>query len=370
MSDPRDPNPLAGRQARVRARLAELDLAGLLVSRLSNVRYLTGFSGSNGLLLLTHDRATFATDGRYEEQAATELPDRGIELLVAENGLLGALAERAEEGCRGERVGFEAAWLTYAEWERLGELAGSVRWTGTRDVVEELRAVKDAEEIERMTRAAEIAATALRETLPAVQAGVREADLAAELELRMRLGGASGPAFETIVASGPRTALPHAATGDRRLCEGDLLLIDFGARWQGYASDLTRTFVVGEARAEQVERYELVLAAQRAALSALRDGVKTAEVDEVVRGVFAEAGVDTCFPHSTGHGLGLEVHEGPRLSRRSEETLRSGMVVTVEPALYFSGWGGIRIEDDVIVSGGDPRSLVTLEKERLQSLPL
>jgi len=362
--------PEAGRLARVRARLDELDVAALLVSHLSNVSYLTGFSGSSGLLLITRDGAIFATDGRYEEQAGAELAGLGFELLVAENGVLGALTERIAEDLAGEPVGFEAQRLVYGDWERLVAEAAAVTWTAVSGVVEGVRAVKDEGEIERIERAAAVGARALAETLSRVKPGVREADLAAELDYRMRSEGATGPAFETIVASGPRTALPHAATGERRLREGDLVLFDFGARCQGYASDLTRTFVVGAAEPRQLEVYSLVAAAQRAALRTLREGVNGAEVDEAARRVFMEAGVAESFPHSTGHGLGLEVHEGPRLSRRSEERLRAGMVVTVEPGLYFPSWGGVRIEDDLVVTDGEPRFLVELERERLQSLPI
>jgi Xaa-Pro aminopeptidase len=359
----------AQRLARVRSRLAELGLDGLLVSHLPNVRYLTGFSGSSGWLLLGDRQAIFATDGRYEQQAREELADAGVELMVVRNGVLDELAKRAEREFGGAKVGFEGHSLSYAYWRRLEEEGAEVEWKGVTGTVEALRAVKDEEEVEALATAGRIAAEALRETLPLVKPGMREADLACELDYRMFRLGADGPAFETIVASGGRTALPHAATSSKRIVEGELLLIDFGARWRGYCCDMTRTFVVGEPTSRQAEIYRLVLEAQRAACEVLRAGRSGGEVDEATREVFESRGLGERFPHSTGHGVGLEVHEGPRLGRKSEEPLESNMVVTVEPGLYFPDWGGVRIEDDLVVTGDRPRPLVDFENEELRGLP-
>ncbi len=360
----------ARRLARLRASLAECELHGLLVSHAASVRYLTGFSGSNGGLLVDPDRAIFVTDGRYELQAEQELPDDvDFELLVLRDGLIAGLAERAAEEFAGRRVGFEGQRVAYGDWERLCGEAGAVEWAAVAGVVEQLRAEKDDHELALIGKAAEIAAAALRETAPRVEPGLREVDVAAELDYRIRRLGAEGVAFETIVASGARTALPHAGTSARKLRDGDLVLIDFGARWHGYCSDMTRTFVVGEPDARQQEVYELVRAAQRAACAALRAGVSGSEVDAAAREVFAAQGVEDRFPHSSGHGLGLEVHEAPRLSRHSNEVLRPGMVVTVEPGLYFPGWGGVRIEDDLAVTKDGAGALVDLERDRLRALP-
>jgi Xaa-Pro aminopeptidase len=360
----------AHRIERVRAGVTELGLDGLLVSSLSNVRYLTGFSGSSGFLLLGPEQVVFATDGRYEQQAHEELADDvGFELLVAREGVLAALAERAGQGVAGATFGFEGQHVAYDQWQRIAEEADSLEWKSISGVVEKLRAVKDANEIAAMEKAAAIAAEALRATLPLVKPGVRETDIAAELDYRMVHLGAERPAFETIVASGARTALPHAATGTRRLERGELLLCDFGARWGGYCSDLTRTFVVGESSDLQRDRYGLVLEAQRAACGALTGGASGADVDAATRRVFEREGIEARFPHGTGHGVGLDVHESPRLGRTSEESLAESMVVTVEPGLYFPGWGGIRVEDDVVITNGQPRALVDLERDRLLSLP-
>ncbi len=361
----------ARRLARVRSSLVELGFQGLLISHLPNLRYLTGFSGSNGWLLLGDSRAIFVTDGRYEQQAEEELAgDVEFELLVVRDGILGELADRARQEFGVSKVGFEGAHISYSDWERLREAGDGVRWETVSGLVEKLRAVKDDDEIAAISRAAEIAADALHEVLPLVKPGVREVDIASELDYRMVHLGAERPAFDTIVASGARTALPHAATSRRKLGEGEFLLCDFGARWRGYCSDLTRTFVVGEPTRRQAQTYEKVLRAQQEAFSALRAGVACADADAATRRAFESVGLEARFPHSTGHGLGLEVHEGPRLSRRSEELLESRMVVTVEPGLYFPGWGGVRIEDDVVVTGDEPRPLVDLEKAELRGLPL
>ncbi len=355
---------------RVRARTAELDLQALLVTHTPNLRYLTGFTGSSGWLLLGSSRAIFVTDGRYERQAEEELaPDLGFELVVLRDGILVELAKRAAQQFEGSRVGFEARHLSYADWHRLVEAGGGAEWVAVAGVVEDLRAVKDEAEIDAMAGAGRIAVQALQEMLPLIKPGVREAEIAAELDYRMKRLGAECPAFATIVASGPRTALPHATTGQRRLQEGDLLLCDFGARWRGYCSDLTRTFVVGAPTARQAEVYRLVLAAHQAACERLQAGASGAEVDAAARGVLAAAGLEDRIAHSTGHGLGLEVHEAPRLHWQSDEPLRSNMVVTVEPGLYFPDWGGIRIEDDFVVTEGAPRVLADLDKVELRALP-
>ena len=364
------PSAASQRLDRVRADLAEQGLHGFLVSHLPNIRYLTGFTGSNGWLVLGESQAVFITDGRYEQQAEEELAgDAGIDLVVLRERFQEGLAERIAGEFGSATLGFEGPHLSYGDWNRLVEECEGVNWEAKTGLVEKLRAVKDDQEIAAIRKAAEIAAEALQGALSLVEPGRCEFDIASELDYRMVRLGASGPAFETIVASGPRTALPHAATGRRSLCEGDLLLCDFGARWNGYCSDLSRTFVVGQATPRQTEIYGAVLEAQCAAFAELRAGVTGAEVDAATRQAFENRGLEDHFSHSTGHGLGLEVHEGPRLGRRAEGLLESGMVVTVEPGLYFPGWGGVRIEDDVVVTGENPSPVVELESDQLRALP-
>jgi Xaa-Pro aminopeptidase len=361
----------ARRLAGVRASMAEHDLDGVLVSYLPNIRYLTGFSGSHAWLLLGSERGVFITDGRYGQQAEEELPGSlNLELRVPPERVLAEVARTAAELWKDQRVGFEGRHLTHSDWEKLTGDAASVEWAAVANLVEDIRARKDEEEIAAMRKAAAIAATALEETLQLIAPGIREFEIANELDYRMRRLGAEGPAFDTIVASGERSALPHAGTGERATREGDLLLCDFGARWKGYCCDLTRTFVVGKPQPRQLEVYDLVLAAQKEACAALSDGAMGGAVDEAARGVFAEHDLEECFRHSTGHGLGLEVHEGPRLSRESEDRLVANMVVTVEPGLYFPGWGGVRIEDDLVVTLDRPLKLSDLDSGSLRELPI
>lgn len=364
-----DESAPARRLGAARAAAAELELDAILITQLANVRYLTGFTGSNGWLFLSPDRALFATDGRYGEQAQTQLaPDVGFELLVLKDGLLTAVTETIAATHSHQAVGFESPHVSHSLWKKLQEQAASVRWTPVAGLVENLRMCKDPQELAAMEKAATIAVKALAETLALVRPGLCEIEIAAELDYRMARLGSQGQAFDTIVASGPNSALPHAEPGARKLQEGDFLLIDFGARWDGYCCDITRTFALGEPSQQQLAMYDAVLAAQLAAVKVVRAGVSAADVDAAARKVLDAAEVEGEFNHSTGHGLGLEVHEGPRLYGNSEETLRAGMVVTVEPGLYLQGWGGVRIEDDVVVSEGEPRCLVGLPKDKLQSI--
>ncbi len=359
----------ADRVGRVRARLAELDVRALFLTHLPNLRYLTGFSGSSGWLLLADDRALFVTDGRYQRMAEEQLaPEVGFELLILRDDVVAEVARRAAKLWPAERAGFEARHLSYADWRRLEEAGGGLEWKPVDGIVETLRTIKGEDEIAAIVDAGRIAARALEETLAIIKPGVREAEIAAELDYRMSRLGAEGPAFATIVASGPRTALPHAGTSARKVEVGDLLLCDLGARLRGYCSDLTRTFVIGPPTRRQSEIYARVLEAQTAACERLQSGVPASEVDGAARRVFEAAGLGAQFTHSTGHGLGLEVHEGPRLHRLAKDALRPNMVVTVEPGLYFPDWGGIRIEDDFAVTDGEPRALVALDKGSLRSL--
>jgi len=344
---PGDPAP--GRLDSLRERLAEEELDALVVSHPPNFRYLSGFSGSAGLLLVQGHGALLLVDGRYDEQAVEEV-GAGIEVRVAEESLRDLLAEALGTSDDPPRVGLEAHRLTVEGAGRIREAAGDVEWSETTDLVEDLRAVKDADEVRRIARAAEVACRALEELLNVVEEGVSEQALVAELEYRLRAAGSGRPAFDSIVASGPRSALPHATPGERRVREGDLVLLDFGATVEGYCSDVTRTVVLGPAREWQREVQEAVRAARDAAVEAAVPGREAREVDRAAREVLEERGLVESFPHSTGHGLGLEVHEGPSLSRKSDEILRDGNVVTIEPGVYLRGRGGIRLEDDVVVA--------------------
>lgn len=342
------------RLEKVRRQLAAAGLDGLFVTGATNRRYLSGFTGSAGALLLTAERAVLLTDARYTQQAEAEAP--AYKLVIHRPGQLWqALAhELAAGGCKS--LGFEAQHMTVAQFETAREqlLAGSslpeLDLQPTENLVEQLRQVKDDAEISLIRRAAALTDAALSELLADLQPGVSELELAVELEFKLKRAGAQSLAFPIIVVSGPRSALPHGQPSQRRLRAGDFVTIDVGCVWQGYASDLTRTIVVGEPTARHVEVYETVLAAQLAGLAAVKPGVTGRTVDAAARKVIEAAGYGQYFGHGLGHGVGLDVHEGPRLAWTSQQVLQPGMVVTVEPGIYLPDWGGVRIEDLVLVT--------------------
>jgi Xaa-Pro aminopeptidase len=347
-------------------RLAAEGLDALLVSHPANIRYLTGFSGSAGLLLVSPGGVAFVSDFRYETQSREEIGSLArIEIDGASpwDRLFKLLPDYPSVGA----VGYEAHALTVRDAERFGaEAARHWRFAATADLVESLRVSKSPEEVEAIRAAGAVASAALAETLPRVRAGQTEQEVAALLESALRRGGSEGYPFPTIVASGPRAALPHAGTSARVLAPGDFLLLDFGAIVDGYSSDVTRTFVVGAKAAErQAQVHRVVLAAQQAALDGLRSGLTGRQADALARDVIATAGHGPAFGHSLGHGLGLEVHEAPRLARTAEQALPAGAVVTVEPGVYYSDWGGVRIEDDVVLSPGGAMLLTQFPRDLL-----
>ncbi len=352
------------RQIALRRRLIDLGLDGLLVTHAANIRYLTGFSGSAGLLLATGTRTTLITDFRYAEQAPAEAGD-AADVVVELSNLWERLRRVLEPGPR-HRIGIERDHLTLRDADRLMRLEAAEA-VPTSDVVEGLREVKDAGEVQAIQSAAELAQEALAEILPSIRPGQTELEIAARLELALRVRGSEWHPFETIVASGPRSALPHARASHRPVGVGEWLLIDFGARLSGYCADLTRTVLVGgPADQRQREIYGVVAEAQRVALSGLLPGLSGREGDALARDVIEAAGHGDAFGHSLGHGLGLEVHEGPRLSRMATEPLPAGAVVTVEPGIYLQGWGGVRLEDDIHLTATGARCLSDCRTELLE----
>jgi Xaa-Pro aminopeptidase len=348
----------------LRKRMAEAGVDAILVSHLPNIFYLCGFSGSAGSLLLTRDSATLFTDPRYAVQARAEVV--GARLRIVRGGFARALGETLRAHSV-RRLGYEGARLSVLQqrdYRRSVGFRGS--WRAISGWVEALRARKSGSELARMRQAARLASEVLREILPLIRPGVRENEIAAELDFRMRKGGASGSAFETIVASGPRTALPHARPTGKRLRKNELVLLDLGAILRHYCSDLTRTVYIGRAPARVKAAYRAVLEAQAAAREALRPGVSAAEVDAAARKVLERNGLGRYFVHSTGHGLGLEVHEEPRLAAGQKARIEEGFVVTIEPGVYWEGLGGIRIEDDVVVTSRGPRTLTDAPRDLIE----
>lgn len=346
MSDPR-----IARQAQLVEQLTAHQLDALLVTHLANIRWLTGFTGSAGLLLITPTRTTLVTDFRYAVQAPQEL---GIaaEALIERANVWGRM-ERLIRDTAGARVGYESHVMPAREALRVSAwLPGG--GVPVADLVEELRQIKDAGEVDRIREAGRLALDALGEILPTVRVGERELDVAARLEAALRVRGSEWHPFETIVASGPRAALPHARTSDRVLARGEFLLIDFGAKVDGYCSDITRTVALGSADERQRTVYALVREAQCRAREQVRGGMSGIEADALAREVITARGFGEAFGHSLGHGLGLEVHEAPRLAATAKALLPVGAVVTVEPGIYLPGWGGVRLEDDVWLSPDGP----------------
>lgn len=351
------------RLERLNTILMERQLDAILVQKPENRTYITGFTGSDGFILATAREALLLVDFRYVEQATAEAP--GFEIVKAERRYFDTIAEviRHREL---KRVGFENDGLTYKQYEELAKRVTPAELVAI-DTVDRLRWIKDADELGRIRRAAAIADEAFAHVQLLLRPGTVEWDIAIEMEFFMRRHGANKQAFETIVVSGPRSSLPHGRASDRAMSSGDYVTLDFGAVYRSYASDCTRTVVLGEASARQREIYQIVLAAQQAALNGIRPGLTGKEADALARKVIADAGYGDAFGHSLGHGVGLAVHEGPTLSPLEEAKLESGMVVTVEPGIYLSGWGGVRVEDLVVLTahGCDvltraPKELMTL----------
>ena len=335
------------RQAALRTRLVAEGLDGLLVAGPPNLRYLTGFSGSAGQVVISSEATVLVTDFRYASQASGEVGGSAevrIEKVSVWDGVRSALTALGLV-----RVGVDKDRVTLADSEQLDRAQGVV-WVRTKGLVEELRAVKEPAEVAAIRAAAALASEALDATVGQIRPGATELDIAAELEAALRRRGSEWHPFQPIVASGLRSALPHARASQRRLESGDFLVVDFGAQVGGYCSDLTRTFVVGaQASPRQREIYGVVRTAQDRAIAQIRAGMTGKSADSLARESIARDGFGEMFGHSLGHGLGLEVHEAPRLSQLNGAPLPVGAVVTIEPGVYLEGWGGVRLEDDVLL---------------------
>ena len=341
-----------------KAREAGVD--AFLVTNLPNIRYLCGYSGSNGVLLVTRGGSYFYTDFRYQQQVRDEV--RGARAVIRERDLIASFPTEHTRGIR--RLGFEKSFVSFGNYKTLQKQLKHTRLVPCANLTSGLRSVKDSGELELIARAAGIADKVLKQVLALVKPGVTEKDLAAEIDYRFLQH--AGIAFDTIVASGPRGALPHAQPGMRKLKKGDAIVFDIGARFQGYCSDMTRTVFLGRADRKAREIYEIVLDAQLQALGSVRAGAKCADVDAVARTYIREKGYGREFGHGLGHGVGLEVHEAPGLSARSVDTLAANQIVTVEPGIYLPGWGGVRIEDLVAVTPRGCRILSSFPKRLLE----
>lgn len=349
------------RRRKLSAKLAGERIDSILITHPTNVRYFSGFSGSSGALLVNKDlSASIATDGRYTTQIAEEVKD--IEATIVRDGATALIATVPD----GWRVGFDAATTTFAEYEAVKKACPEgVTLVPVDGVIEEIRLLKDYYQLARLEEAAQIGSNALTGLIEAgeLRAGRTEREVAADLEYRMRVLGAERPSFDTIVASGPNSALPHHGAGDRVIEDGDLVTIDFGAYYRGFNSDMTRTFAIGHVTDFAQEIYDTVLEAQKAGVRASTPGRALSEVDKACRDIIDAAGYGENFVHSTGHGIGLDVHEGPAASTRAKGKLEENMTLTIEPGIYVPGRGGVRIEDTLIITSGAPKVITNYPKE-------
>lgn len=353
-----------GRIRNLQALLKENNLDCLLVNELSQVKYLCGYSGSNGLLAVFQGEAYFITDFRYKAQVRTEV--KGAKVLIAQRELYTEIPKIKRLLQRNLRVGYLEAYLTVRNLNMIKSLLPQALLAPTGGMVEALASVKESDEIKKIQKAVDIADVAFGRILQIIKPGVRENEVAAELEYQMKMLGSEDPSFETIIASGYRSALPHGRASSKVIKKGEFVTLDFGAIYGGYHSDITRTVVVGKASTQQKKIYNLVLKAQIAGTRKARAGLKGSAVDKHVRDIIAKAGYGKNFGHGLGHGIGLLIHEEPRLTPLSDTVLQPGMVVTVEPGIYIDGWGGVRVEDDVVITRSGCRVMNRADKSLLE----
>jgi Xaa-Pro aminopeptidase len=351
------------RLQKFRDQLNQLNLDGMIITNPQNRQYLSGFTGSAGVLLISAREAVIVTDFRYWQQASQEAT--GFELYKQGPNMWQSIFQ-CIAGFQWKRAGFEAATVTYREYQLFKETAPpALELQPVVDLVEQLRWVKDDVEINILAEAARITDLAWKNTIKILKPGVKEIDLALEFDYQLRLNGAEGSAFTTIVASGKRSALPHGMASAKEILPGDLIVIDGGALYQGYHADMTRTVVLGKAAPEQLKIYDIVLTAQTEALNNLKAGLTGNAVDRIAREVIGAHGYGEYFGHGLGHSVGLDIHERPRLAQTEAAEIPAGAAVTVEPGIYIPEWGGIRIEDLVIVEDGGFRNLTGSPKLNL-----
>ncbi|MDN5708010.1 MAG: Xaa-Pro peptidase family protein [Planococcus sp. (in: firmicutes)] len=344
---------------KLREQMQKRELDSLLVTNPYNLRFITGFTGTAGLALITPNDAWFITDFRYTEQAGEQVTE--FKVVQAQKGLIDEVARIAGEAAV-ERLAFEQDYMTFATYSQYQEKL-SATLEPVSGLIEKLRMVKSPEELEVLKAAAKIADDAFEHICGYIKAGMTELQVSNELEFFMRSQGATSSSFDIIVASGLRSALPHGVASDKKIEQGDLITLDFGALYNGYVSDITRTVAVGEPSDKLKEIYQVVLDSQVLALEKIKPGMTGIEADAIARDYIKSKGYGEAFGHSTGHGIGLEVHEGPGLSFRSETVLEPGMAVTVEPGIYLPGIGGVRIEDDILITETGNERLTHSSKE-------
>ncbi|MCJ7839344.1 Xaa-Pro peptidase family protein [Lederbergia sp. NSJ-179] len=344
---------------KIRASFQSLGIDGMFVTSPYNLRYMTSFTGSTGVALISEDRSFFITDFRYAEQAENQAQE--YEISIHSGPLLEEVAERVKElGI--QKLGFEQDYMSYSTWTKYNQTI-PVEFVPVSNVMEQMRLIKTNDEIAKIKVAADIADAAFKHILDFIEPGKTELEVSNELEFFMRKCGATSSSFDTIVASGKRSSMPHGVATDKVIEKGDFVTMDYGALYNGYVSDITRTIAVGEPAPSLKEIYDVTLAAQLRAMEKIKPGMTGREADAIARDYMTEKGYGEYFGHSLGHGIGLEVHEGPGLSKRSENKLQPGMVVTVEPGIYLPNIGGVRIEDDTLITDKGNEALTHSTKD-------
>lgn len=334
------------------------NLDALIIASTENLRYMSGFTGTSAMLVILLNKAYLLTDFRYIAQATSQAPD--YEVVDAGSDFFQSVKDLAQGA---KRIGFEEDYMTYAMYLELKAAASNAELVEQAKLLTGLRSIKEPEELEKLRQAVKIADDAYAHILKFVEFGMTEEEISLELEFSMRRAGASGGSFDFIVASGWRGSMPHGVASSKTLHRGELLTLDFGAVYQGYCSDITRTFALGEVDEKHHEIYEIVLKANKAGIAAIKPGLKGKEVDAVARKIIEEAGYGDYFGHGLGHSVGLAIHESPRFSLREEQIIEPGMVITVEPGIYLPDWGGVRIEDMIVVTANGCEVLTQAPKE-------
>ena len=345
---------------KMREMIDSRNLDAVLIEKRENYLYLTGFSGTAAHLLITAKEAILVTDFRYIEQASKQARDYEILRLTGTfSGVLPGLLKEKNI----KRIGFEGDYMTYDKLARYKDGAGDVEFVSIGDLLPDFRIIKDRFEIDTISKAVEIADLAFENTIKFIRPGITELEVAAELEYHMKKNGATGPSFETIVASGVRAAMPHGVASLKKLEPGDVITMDYGAIYNGYCSDITRTVFLGQPKDELVKIYNIVLKAQAAAEEGAVKGKTGKQIDSIAREIIAQEGYGDSFGHGLGHGVGLEIHEEPRFSPSGNKIMENGMVVTVEPGIYVTGLGGVRIEDIIVINDDKPEILTKARKD-------
>jgi Xaa-Pro aminopeptidase len=344
----------------IRSKIKENEIDGILITKRENYMYLSGFTGSSAYLVITSDSADLITDFRYIEQATKQAP---LFNIIKYKGNVAIEINNALKRNNVEKLGFESIDLTYDKYEDYSSKFEVKELIPLKNIIESIRMIKDSEELQFIKKAVEIADGAFLNVLPLIKPGILETEVSAEIEYFMKKQGAQGSSFQTIVASGARSAMPHGVASNKEIKNGDVIIMDYGAIYQGYCSDITRTIFLGKPDEKMTKIYDIVLRAQKEALNGAHKGLKGREIDSIAREIINNSRYEKNFGHGLGHGVGLEIHEEPRFAPSDDNTMENGMVVTVEPGIYVEGYGGVRIEDMIVIKDDQPEILTRATKE-------